>query len=67
MAGDLVLTAIRERIPFIIRMAGGREYTVTDPHQIMVGKTYVGLIQENDQPAILPLITATGLQYLVKQ
>jgi hypothetical protein len=61
---DHVLTAIREGIPFEIKMADGERYEVDDRDRIAVGKTSVVVFDNRDLPHILPLLTMTGLSYL---
>lgn len=57
-------TAMREGIPFVINMADGRQYKVTDRTQIALGSTYIMLVDEKDLPHVLPLLTMTGISYL---
>ena len=64
MTKDNVQTAIKEGIPFSINMADGRQYKVTDPSRVFLGRTHVVLIGSDDMPRVLPLLTMTGLQYL---
>ena len=65
MTRDLVDLAIRERIPFEIRMADGKQYEVLDQRQIALGKTNVVVIDsKSDLPHLLPLLTMTGISYL---
>ena len=59
-----VQAAIKEGIPFIIRMAEGQKYEVTDPYRIAIGPTYVIVVGKDDLPHILPLLTMTGISYL---
>jgi hypothetical protein len=64
MTKGQIQTAIKEGIPFLIRMADGEKYKVTNPHRIALGRTYVIVIGEDDNPHILPLLTMTGISYL---
>ncbi len=57
-------TAVKEGIPFLIRMADGEKYEVTDRSQIALGKTRVAVIDKNDLLHVLPLLTITGISYL---
>lgn len=57
-------TAVREGIPFVIKMADGEKYEVSDPYKIALGKTYVIVVTGDDLPHILPLLTMTGISYL---
>lgn len=59
-----IQTAINEGIPFLIRMADGEKYEVTDRSQIALGKTRVAVIDGNDLLHVLPLLTITGISYL---
>lgn len=45
-------------------MAGGEKFEVTDRNQIALGKTTVVLIDKNDLPHLLPVLTMTGISYL---
>jgi hypothetical protein len=62
MTRDHLLTAIREGIPFTIKMADGEKYTVSQSHEIAVGKTSV-VVVKGDQAHWLPLLTMTGISY----
>lgn len=64
MTKEHVLTAIKEGLPFLIRMADGEKYEVTEAHQIALGKTTVVVVGKDDMPHILPLLTMTGISYL---
>ena len=64
MTRDKVQTAIREGIPFVIRMADGEKYEVTDQYKIALGQTTVIVVGHDDMPHILPLLTVTGISYL---
>ncbi len=64
MTTDQVQTAIREGVPFLIKMADGEKYEVTDRYKIALGKTSVMVVGEDDMPHILPLLTVTGISYL---
>jgi len=57
-------TALGEGIPFVIKLADGREYIVSDPARIAFGSTYVLLVDDKDLPHVLPLLSMTGLCYL---
>jgi hypothetical protein len=57
-------TAMREGVPFVIKMADGNQYTVTDRTRIALGSSYAMVVDENDLPHVLPLLTMTGLSYL---
>jgi hypothetical protein len=64
MTKDQIQTAMNEGIPFLIRMADGEKYEVTDRNRIALGRTAVILVGDNDMPHILPLLTMTGISYL---
>jgi hypothetical protein len=64
MTRDKIQTAIREGIPFLIRMADGQKYEVADRYRIALGKTTVIVVGKNDMPHVLPLLTMTGISYL---
>jgi hypothetical protein len=64
MTRDKVETAIKEGIPFLIRMADGEKYEVTGRFSIALGKTTVIVVGKDDMPHILPLPTMTGISYL---
>ncbi len=55
---------MREGIPFAIKMADGEKYEVTDRNKIALGQTVAMVLDEHDQPHILPLLTMTGISYL---
>lgn len=64
MTRDKIETAIREGIPFVIRMADGEKYEVSDQYQVALGRTTVIVVGKNDMPHVLPLLTMTGISYL---
>lgn len=64
MTRDQVQVAIKEGIPFEIRMADGARYKVKEPHQVAIGRTSVVVFDERDLAHILPLLTMTGITYL---
>jgi hypothetical protein len=64
MTKDQIQTAMNEGIPFLIRMADGEKYEVTDRNKIALGRTAVILVGDNDMPHVLPLLTMTGISYL---
>ena len=64
MTRDQIRTAIREGIPFTIKMADGERYEVSDPYRVALGKTTVIVVGEDDMPHILPLLTMTEISYL---
>ena len=64
MTRDAIETAVREGIPFVIKMADGEKYEVNDQFRIALGATRVVVMDERDCPHILPLLTMTGISYL---
>ena len=64
MTRDKIQTAINEGIPFLIRMADGEKFEVTDRYRVALGKASVIVVGNNDMPHILPLLTMTGISYL---
>ncbi len=61
---SLLKTAVREGIPFVIKMANGEQYKVTDRYKIALGATYAMVVDQRDLPHVLPLLTMTGISYL---
>ena len=51
-------------VPFVIKMADGEKYEVTDRDRIALGKSHVIVLGKNDMPHVLPLLTVTGISYL---
>ena len=66
MTRDAIETAVREGIPFVINMADGRQYRVTDKSKIAWGSTRVVVLDDRELPHMLPLLTMTGISYLPK-
>jgi hypothetical protein len=64
MTKDQLQTAMNEGIPFLIRMADGEKYEVTDRNRIALGRTAVIVVGADDMPHVLPLLTMTGISYL---
>lgn len=64
MTRDQVQMAIKEGIPFEIRMADAARYRVREPYQVAVGRTSVVVFDDKDLAHILPLLTMTGISYL---
>lgn len=64
MNREQIETAIREGIPFEIRMADGARYAVREPAQIALGRSSVAVFDERDRVHVLPLLTMTGITYL---
>ncbi len=66
MTRDQLQAAIREGVPFVIEMAGGEKYEVSDRHRVALGKTSVILVSEEDMPQVLPFQGMTGVTYVKK-
>ncbi|MDQ6632967.1 MAG: hypothetical protein M3Y82_14630 [Verrucomicrobiota bacterium] len=64
MTREHIETAIKEGIPFLIRMADGEKYKVSDQYRIALGRTTAIVVGDDDLPHVLPLLTMTGLSYL---
>jgi hypothetical protein len=64
MTRGKIQKAIREGIPFLIRMADGQKYEVADRYSIALGKTTVIVVGKDDMPHVLPLLTMTGIRSL---
>jgi hypothetical protein len=64
MTRDVLETAIKEGIPFVIKMADGEKYEVRDRFSIALASTRVVVLDQNGLPHILPLLTMTGISYL---
>ena len=64
MTRDALDTAVREGIPFVINMADGKSYEVSDERKIAIGRTRVVVLDERDLPHVLPMLTMTGIDYL---
>jgi hypothetical protein len=54
-------TAVREGIPFVIKMADGEKYEVTDRQKIALGGSYVVVVDKRDLPHVLSMLTMTGI------
>ena len=67
MTRDQLQTAIREGVPFVIKMADGEKYEVADRYRVALGKTSVIVVGDDDMPHILPLLTMTGISYSRKR
>jgi hypothetical protein len=64
MTRDVLETAAREGVPFVIKMADGEKYRVNARDRIIVGNTRVAVMDDKDIPHVLPLLTMTGVSYL---
>jgi hypothetical protein len=61
---EKIQTASDEGIPFVIKMADGEKYEVTDRYRIALGNTTVILVGPDDMPHLLPLLTMAGISHL---
>ena len=66
MTRDVLETAAREGVPFVIKMADGEKYRVNARDRIIVGNTRVVVMDDKDIPHVLPLLTMTGVSYLLR-
>jgi hypothetical protein len=64
MTRDVLETAVREGVPFLIRMADGEKYRVDARDRIIVGQARVVVMDPQDIPHILPMLNMTGVTYL---
>ena len=64
MTHDVLETAAREGVPFVIKVADGEKYRVNGRDRIIVGNTRVVVTDDKDIPHALPLLTMTGVSYL---
>ena len=67
MTREQVELAMKEGIPFVIKMADGLQYAVTDRNRIALGASYAVVVDEKDLAHVLPLLTMTGLSYLAAE
>jgi hypothetical protein len=64
MTCDVLETAARGGVPFVIKMVDGEKYHVNARDRIIVGNTRVVVMDDKDIPHVLPLLTITGVSYL---
>jgi hypothetical protein len=64
MTRDVLQTAAREGVPFVIKMADGEKYRVSARDRIIVGNTRVVVMDDKDVPHVLLLLTMTGVSCL---
>jgi len=67
MTRDVLETAVREGIPFVIKMADGEKYEVRASDRIIVGLARVVVMDDRDIPHVLPMLTMTGVSYLPRE
>ncbi len=61
---EIIETAVKEEIPFVIKMADWEKYEVRGRSQIAWRKANVVVMDDKDSPHVLPLLTMTCLSYL---
>ncbi len=59
-----VETALREGIPFEIETAGGSRIKVANAADTLLRSTYMVVVDEEDCPHVIPLLTMAGLRCL---
>jgi hypothetical protein len=64
MTLDIIETAVKEGMPFVIKMADGEKYEVRERSQIAWRKANVVVMDDLGCPHVLPLLTMTGVSYL---
>ena len=64
MTRQQMQTAVKEGIPFEVRVADGEKYSVSDRYRVAVDITTAIVVGADDMPHILPLLTMTGISYL---
>ena len=64
MTREQVVSAVARRLPFVLRMADGREYPVPHPDYISLPpkSAYVIVYDDIGNFSVLPLLTMTGLR-----
>jgi len=67
MTRDVLETAVREGIPFVIKMADGEKYEVRASDRIIVALARVVVMDDRDIPHVLPMLTMTGVSYLPRE
>ena len=50
MTRDHLIRAVNEGIPFVIKMADGEQYKVTDRYKLPLGNTTVIVIRDDEMP-----------------
>lgn len=63
MTREQVVSAVARNVPFLLRMADGREYPVPHPDYISLPpkSAYVIVYDDSGNFSVLPLLTMTGL------
>ena len=46
-------------------MADGKSYEVREPWKIAIGRTRIVVLDDRDLPHMLPMLTMTGISYLL--
>jgi hypothetical protein len=69
MTRSQIESAIRSGLPFRLRMADGREYSVPHPDYISLSPkgTFVTVYDDEEHFFVLPLLTMTGLASTVSK
>ena len=67
MTRDRLERALKEGIPFVVKVADGRRYTVVDKYRIAFGATFIMLVDEKDLPHRLSLRAITDIEYLAAE
>jgi hypothetical protein len=67
MTRDILEAAAREGVPFVIKMADGEKYRVSSRERIIIGNARVVVMDDNDIPHVLPLLTMTAVSYLPRE
>lgn len=67
MTREQVVSAVARKVPFVLRMADGREYPVPHPDYISLPPKSACVIVYDDSGnfSVLPLLTMTGLHSTV--
>jgi hypothetical protein len=64
IAKEQIEIALREGIPFSIKMADGPEYRVDNSNQVHIADTHLIFADQRTLAHMLPLLTITGVSYL---
>jgi hypothetical protein len=64
MTRDVLETAARKGVPFVIKLADCEKYRVNARDRIIVGNSRVVVMDDKDIPHVLPLLTMTCVSYL---
>ena len=64
MNRDVLETALKEGIPFVIKMSDGDRHVVKDRFGLALGRTRAVIFDDRDQPQALMFGDMTGVSYL---